>query len=204
MAKKDSKGRWIDAAGNHIPAKYVDAVAKKRDPMVERLHREATKVQDRLTKFKELARAEIDKYLDWLAASNNEKELNQGGNYKLDNFSGNLRIELKVHKINQFDERIQLARQKIERCAERWAEGANENLQVVVANAFAVDKRGNFDNQKILGLRNWKIKDREWKEAMDLITDSLSFAGTREYLMFQVRDTPDSEWRTIRLDLAGV
>ena len=46
MAKRMRKAGWIDASGNPIPVKYVDPVEKKRDPMVERLHREAVKVRN--------------------------------------------------------------------------------------------------------------------------------------------------------------
>ncbi len=204
MAIKDQQGRWIDAKGDHIPMKYVDPVSKKRDVMVEKLHREAIKAQERLRKFKGDVTAEIGKYLDWLATTNGEESLNPGGNYSLDSFSGNLRIQVKVNKVIRFDERLALAKQKIDRCAERWSVGANENLQVVVTQAFALDKKGNVDTGRILGLRTWKIKDKEWKEAMDLITEAITVTGTREYLLFMVKDTPEDEWRTIRLDLAGV
>ena len=204
MAVKDDQGRWIDAKGDPIPAKYVDPVAKKRDAMVEKLHRLALQEQERLRKFKELVRNDITKYLDWLATTNGEEALNPGGNYNLDTFSGNLRISVKVNKVIVFDERLQLAKQKIDRCAEEWSVGANENLQVVVSHAFIQDKKGNVDTGRILGLRTWKIKDPEWKAAMDLITEAITITGTREYLIFQVKKDKDSEWQTIRLDLAGV
>lgn len=204
MAKKDAQGRWIDAKGEAIPVKYVDPVAKKRDAMIEKLHREAVRAQEKLAKFKEMVVIEIGKYLDWLAKENGEESLNPGGNYDLDSFSGDRRVKVKVNKVIVFDERLQLAKQKIDNCATRWSKGANENLLVVVANAFAVDKKGNVDTSRILGLRTWKIRDPEWSAAMDLITEAITITGTREYLMFQVKDTRDAEWRTIRLDLAGV
>lgn len=204
MARKDELGRWIDAKGDPIPAKYVDPVAKKRDAMVEKLHRQAVKAQEQLRKFKELVTADISKYLDWLAETAGEEALNKGGNYALDSFSGDRRVTVKVNKVVHFDERLQLAKQKIDRCAAKWSVGASENLQVVVSHAFSVDKKGNVDTSRILGLRTWKIKDPEWQAAMDLITEAITITGTREYLLFQVKSSPDAEWQTIRLDLAGV
>lgn len=204
MARKDELGRWIDAKGDPIPVKYVDPVAKKRDVMVEKLHRLALQEQERLRKLKELVRHDIARYLDWLATTNGEEALNPGGNYNLDNFSGNMRISVKVNKVIAFDERLQLAKQKIDRCAAEWSVGAHENLQVVVSHAFIQDKKGNVDTSRILGLRTWKIKDPEWQAAMDLITEAITITGTREYLIFQVKGNTESEWQTIRLDLAGV
>jgi hypothetical protein len=204
MARKDDLGRWIDAKGDSIPAKYVDPVAKKRDAMVEKLHRQALKAQEHLRKFKQAVSADIGSYLDWLATTAGEEKLNPGGNYSLDSFSGDLRVTIKVNKVVAFDERLQLAKQKIDRCAKAWSVGANENLQVVVSHAFSTDKKGNVDTSRILGLRNWKIKDPEWQAAMDLITEAITITGTREYLLFQTKPAPDAEWKTIRLDLAGV
>ncbi len=204
MAKKDDKGRWIDAAGNPVPAKYIGKVEKKRDAMVEKLFRQALLTQERLRKLKELANSDIATYLDWLASQHGEESLNPGGNYELDSFSGDKRVKIKVNKMIEFDERLQLAKQKIDRCLLKWSEGGNANLQVVVCDAFKVDQKGNVDTRRILGLRRLKIKDDEWKAAMDLITEAVTITGSRTYLMFQVRKSPTAEWETVRLDLAGV
>ncbi len=204
MAKKDDKGRWIDASGQPVPPKYIDPVAKKRDALVEKLFRQALQAQERLRKFKELVNADIEKYLDWLAKHEGEESLNPGGNYKLTTFSGDKRVQVKINKVIDFDERLQLAKQKIDRCIERWSEGANDNLKVIIFDAFKVDSRGRLDARRILSLRNLQIKDAEWQAAMDLITEAVTIIGTRSYLLFLYRDNPRSEWQTVRLDLAGV
>lgn len=204
MPVKDDQGRWIDAAGNHIPVKYVDPVKKKRDAMVEKLFRQAFAAQDRLKKFKDLVAGDIAKHLDWLATTNGEEALNPGGNYDLDTFFGDKRIKVKINKVIEFDERLQLAKQKIDSCLDRWSEGANQNLKAVVFDAFKSDKKGKVDSHRILGLRSLKIKDREWLAAMELITEAITITGTRKYISFQFKENPESEWETIRLDLAGV
>lgn len=204
MARRDEKGNWIDQSGAHVPPKYVDQVDKKRDKMVEKLFRNAQKQHEQLQKFKAATLEEIGQYLDWLAEKYGEKKLNPGGNYSLDTFSGDKRVYIKVNKSITFDERLQVAKQKIDSCLQRWSKGAHENLKVVVTEAFQVDKKGNVDTRRILGLRRWKIKDAEWKSAMDLITEALTVTGSKRYLMFQTRENPKSEWQTVRLDLAGV
>jgi hypothetical protein len=122
----------------------------------------------------------------------------------LTGFSGRKRIQIKINKVIEFDERLQLAKQKIDDCLERWSQGANDNLKAVVFDAFKVDRKGNVDTKRILGLRKLKINDRAWKEAMELITQAVTITGTRSYILFQVRENQDSEWDTLRLDLAGV
>lgn len=204
MAEKDAKGRWIDGAGNPVPLKYIDPVEKKRDAMVEKQIRQALLMQERLSAFKQGVLADIYKYLDWLADRNGEEALSPGGNYQLTNFSSTRRVQIKINKVIEFDERLQLAKQKIDHCLERWAEGANDNLKAVVFEAFKVDRKGNVDTKRILGLRRLKIKDAAWREAMDLITEAITITGTRSYLLFMTKGQRDSEWRTLRLDLAGV
>jgi Protein of unknown function (DUF3164) len=204
MSTRDDKGNWIDAAGDHIPVKYVDPVDKRRDRMIEKVFKQALKVQESIRGLKELTKEEVTRYLDWLAEKNGEESLNPGGNYELRTFFGDKQIKIKVNKMTEFDERLQVAKQKIDKCLERWADGGNANLKTVVMFAFKVDKKGNVDTQRILGLRKLKIKDTEWNAAMELITDAITFTGTRKYLQFQIKKNPDAEWETVRLDLAGV
>ena len=204
MADKTENGMWIDAAGTQVPPKYIDPVEKKRDAMVEKNFRQAIQMQQRLRKFKEAVLRDINKYLDWLAEQNGEDALSPGGNYKLRNFSGNRRIQLKISKVIDFDERLQLAKQKIDACLEEWSEGANDKLKLVIFDAFKVDRKGNVDTKRILGLRKLKISDPQWKEAMDLIADAITVSGTRQYLLFETREHINAPWISIRLDLAGV
>ncbi|MBL4901075.1 DUF3164 family protein [Desulfocapsa sp. AH-315-G09] len=204
MPVKDDKGRWIDATGNPVPPKYIDPVEKKRDQMVEKQLRQAFLLQERMAKFKKAVLADIGKYLDWLAHRHGEDALSPGGNYMLTGFSGNKRIQIKVNKVIEFDERLQLAKKKIDACLERWSQGANDNFKVVVFDAFKVDRKGNVDTKRILGLRKLKIKDNEWVAAMDLITEAITITGNRSYLMFQIKADKDAEWESLRLDLAGV
>ncbi len=204
MADKTKDGKWIDAVGNPVPVKYIDPVDKRRDKLVEKEIRQAFLLQERMAKFKSAVLADIGKYLDWLAIQHGEKALSPGGNYILTGFSGNKRLQIKVNKVIEFDERLQLAKKKIDACLERWSEGASDNFKVVVFDAFKVDRKGNVDTKRILGLRKLKIQDKKWNEAMDLITDAITITGNRSYLMFQTKPHKDAEWETVRLDLAGV
>jgi Protein of unknown function (DUF3164) len=204
MPIKDEHGRWIDAAGNHVPPKYVGTVEKKRDMLVERLFKRAMKAQEQLRKFKEVVDADVAKYLDWLAESHGEEALSPGGNYELLTFAGDKQLCVDVNKVIAFDERLQLAKQKINTCLELWSDGADDKLKAVVFDAFKVDRKGQLDSKRILGLRTLKINDKDWQEAMDLIGEAITITGTRRYIRFRVKDTKDAEWRTIRLDLAGV
>jgi hypothetical protein len=204
MAITDKNGNWIDPVGRPVPKKYVQPILRRRDALVEKLHRLAVMEQERLARFKAQVDKDIDDYLAKLAKEHGEESLNEGGNYILTNFSGNRRVQLKIGKFIEFDERLNVAKQKIDRCLEKWGEGGNENLKVIVYDTFKVDQKGRVDTKSILGLRRHQIKDKDWQDAMELISEAVTVVAKKAYLLFQVRPNQDSEWETIRLDLAGV
>ena len=203
MSKVDKKGNWIDATGNSVPKKYVTPLDKRRDAMVERLFREALAAQEKLIKLRRLVDAEVAKYLDSAAAEILNFERNEGGNYTFTGFSGDKKVMVKVVNYIDFDERLQFAKQMIDSCLERWSEGANDNLRAVVFDAFKVDAKGRVDTKRILGLRRLNIKDQEWKQAMDLISQAVTVIAAKEYVIFQRRPDQSADWQTVRLDIAA-
>ena len=203
MANIDEKGHWIDAAGDSVPPKHVRMIDKRRDRMVEKLIRNAKLTQERIRKLKIMAYKDIDTFLEYSFAQHGEAP-NKGGNYIFTGFSGDKRVQIKIATHIAFDEGLRVAKQKIDACIERWSEGANDNLCVVIFAAFKVDKKGNLDTKRILGLRRLKITDADWSEAMDIISNALHITGTKSYLMFAERKGVEQAWETIRIDLAGV
>ncbi len=203
MALKDDKGRWIDPTGNPVPPKYIGQDLKRLDKMVEKLFRQAELTQERLVKFKALIKADISKYLDWLANTKGEDVLNPGGTYKLPTFSGDKRIQIGIGKYLEFGVQLHLAKTKIDKCLEKWSENADDKIKILIFDAFKVNNKGLIDTKRILHLRTLKIKDTEWQAAMELITEAVIVTGTKQYFYFQTRDQ-DGAWKTMRLDLAGV
>lgn len=202
MAKKDDKGRWINATGDAIPMKYVPPIDRKRDAMIDRLFKRALDVSERLQGLRSEVDIEVAKFLDEAAKEHNLVP-NEGGNYWFTGFSGDKRVEIKVGKLIDFDERLKWAKQKIDQCIEKWSEGANDKLRLVVFDAFKTDQKGRLDTKRILGLRKLEIKDAVWEEAMALISKALVVTGTKTYVNFYRRG-PHGEWIGICLDLARV
>jgi hypothetical protein len=203
MAKVDQKGRWIDSTGVGVPAKYIKPLEKKRDAMVEKLHKKALALQAKMTAFRAEFDAEVEHYLNQVATEVGATE-NPGGNYQFTGFSGDKRVSVKRSSFIDFDEKLKFAKEIIDRCLERWSAGGNANLQAVVFDAFKVDKRGLIDRQRIIGLRRLNIKDAEWQEAMDLIGESIVVTGVKDYIKVEERCPENGEWRSIRLDIAAV
>lgn len=202
MAKKDKNGNWITPTGDTVPPRFVPKHDKDRDRLVEKLFRAAEQESERLARFKAMVIEEVGAYIRRRIDEYNI-EPNREGNYLMSTFSGDKKLELKIGKFIDFDDRLQFAKRKIDNCLERWSETADTKLRTVVFDAFKVDTKGRVDTKRILGLRKLQIKDKEWQEAMDLIGKAVTVIATRAYYSFMSRQA-DGDWQTLRLDFAKV
>lgn len=203
MAKTDDKGNWLDSTGVAVPQKYVKPVDKKRDAMVERLHKKAVALQERMIAFKAEFNVEVEAFLALVAKEVGRGE-NKKGNYQFAGFSGHKRVSINRGSFIDFDERLQFAKTLVDNCLERWSEGGNDNLKAVVFDAFKVNKRGQMDRQRILSLRRLNIKDKVWQQAMELIGQALTVTGVKDYISIEERENGEGKWRSIRLDIAAL
>ena len=73
---------------------------------------------------------------------------------------------------------------------------------MLINDAFQVDKAGNINTKRVLGLRRLDIQDERWQQAMQAISDSLQVAGSKEYLRIYLRKG-DGSYRQIKLDVAS-
>lgn len=202
MTKKDKNGNWIAADGNTVPPRFISKHNKDSERVVNKLFKAAEQEQQRLIKFKELIAREFAAYI---ARRTEQYKIapNEGGNYRMPSFAGDRIVELKIGKFIDFDDRLQYAKAKIDSCLERWSESADSRLRVVVFDAFKVDRKGQVDTKRILGLRRLEIKDTEWQEAMELISKAVTVVATKKYFSFRRRGE-DGEWQTVKLDLSAI
>ena len=201
MALKDKDGKWIDANGNPIPVKYIDQVDKNRDRLVNRLMKQAEGVNERICKLREEAFEEIEKFIVETERKYNVNVRTKGGNKAFIDFSNTIKVQVQVAHTIQFDERLSLAKAIIDECINRWSEGSDDKIKLLIEQAFKVDKKGNLDKDRVLGLRQLKIKDKEWRKAMDIISDSMKVIGSKQYISFK-RKNAKGDWDAVSLDIA--
>ncbi|MDR1858862.1 MAG: DUF3164 family protein, partial [Treponema sp.] len=82
-------------------------------------------------------------------------------------------------------------------------EGSRNEIKALVNSAFYVDKAGNINTARILGLRRLDISDPEWKRAMEAITESIQVSGSKEYLRVYTR-ADNGEYQQVPLDVAAL
>lgn len=201
MAKKIVENKviyWIDPSGEKVPVRYVDRTDKKRDMLVERTIKKIENANLKLKQLKEKIEMDVDRYLEAIAAEYGE---DWKGNATLRNFDQTKEVQIKFGQTFSFDERLQVARQLIDKCIERWSEGSDMKIRMLVNQAFKVDKKGQLDAKLILSLRQIKINDKDWKQAMELIADSVKVENRRKYFIFRRKDV-DGKWQTISMNFS--
>lgn len=196
-------GNWIDMTGAPIPPRYVGKVDKLRDRLVEKQFKRAKTLSGRILDFRNGVEEDVEAYLAKVEAHYNASARTAEGNKCLTNFSGNRRVEIRIGKFLRFDDRLALAKGLIGKCIKKWSKGANDNLSLLVEDAFKVDKQGNIDRERVLGLRNLHITDRDWKKAMEVISDSLTVVAKKSYVKVSEKDDA-GVWKTVSLNVSQV
>lgn len=197
-------GYWQNAKGSLVPESKVKEIDKLRDQAVRQLCELAMQQNAILRKFKLDSMQDVGAFVE---ASMEQYGVKQGGlkgNVTLCSFDGAYKVVRQMQDQIVFTEQLQAAKALIDQCINRWAEGANDNIRALIDAAFQVDKEGQINTSRVLGLRRLDINDEDWLRAMDAIADSTTVASTKPYIRFYKRDDATGEYQAIVLDLAAV
>jgi len=192
-----------DCQGRQVPEELVKDIDKLRDQTVRRIADEAVKMKDVLNQFKERIRDEIYSFVEKSAGEYGVKWGGKKGNITLNTYDGKYRLLVQMNDNITFDERLQVARELIGKCLNKWSDGARQEIKLLVNDAFQVDKTGKISTARVLGLRRLDIQDKDWQKAMTAITESIQITGTKQYLRVYERDD-NGEYQMIPLDVAAL
>lgn len=193
-----------DARGRLVPESMMKPIDQLRDQTIQTLIARAKALRNDLEMFKVRAFKDIDAFV---ATSNEQYGVKAGGakgNISLITFDGRYKIVRQIAEHIQFDERLQAAKELIDECIREWTEGSNDKIKALVNGAFQVDKEGNVNTGRILGLRSLAIEDPKWTTAMQAIVDSIRVTGSKPYVRLYERDEATGEYRAISLDIAAI
>ena len=193
-----------DAQGRLVPVSAIKPIDLKRHEAVTSIMADTFKERDRLIEFKKSIWLRVQDFLAESAKDSGAKKYGGAkGNVTLTSFDGKFKVMVAVNDTIQFNEKLQVAKQLIDKCIASWSEGANENLRAIVDDAFNVGKSGLVSTSRVLGLRRLNIKDATWKKAMDAITESMQVASSKTYMRFYERQS-DGSYKQIPLDVANL
>jgi hypothetical protein len=199
-----SKEKFMtDSQGRQVPVDMVKDIDKLRDQTVRRIADEAVQMKSVLADFKNRIREDILSFVEKSAGQYGVKWGGRKGNISLTTYDGQFKLVIAMNDNITFDERLQVARELIGKCLDKWSKGARAEIRLLVNDAFQVDKTGKISTARVLGLRRLDIKDADWQKAMTAITESLQITGTKQYLRVYERDA-NGEYQMIPLDVAAL
>ncbi len=207
MAKKPRPipdGYMEDAQGKLVPDDMVRDIDKKRDEMVRSIVVHAKLVRDEISDFKTHTLTMIENFIQLSGKQYQVKMGGKKGNVTLQSYDGKYKIQRAISEYLIFDERLQVAKQLIDDCIHAWTKGSRSEIQVLINDAFQVDKEGRVSTSRILGLKRLNITDRKWQKAMRAISDSMQVAGSKTYIRIYERVGDTDEYKPISLDVAAL
>ncbi|PAJ68049.1 hypothetical protein CJF42_26350, partial [Pseudoalteromonas sp. NBT06-2] len=156
-----------------------------------------------LAEFKEKQMDEADAFIELLAQEHDVKLGGKKGNITLRSFDHTLKVTLQNQERIELGPELQLAKDLIDQCLDKWTQNGNHNIQVIVNNVFNTDKEGTINPQRILSLRKYEISDDsgKWQKAMDLIAQSVDVVDSCRFIRFYETDDTGKE-QAISLDIA--
>jgi len=191
------------ADGNLVPVAKIKQIDLARDELVQEIVGKARDLNGVMTNFKTDTFADIAAFVQLSAEKYGAKLGGEKGNVTLYSFDGKYKIQRAMSENIVFDERLQAAKALIDACINKWSEGINDNIHVLVNDAFRVDKEGKISAGRVLGLRRLNIVDTEWLSAMNAISESLQVVGTKAYIRIYERVGESDKYVPLSLDLAG-
>lgn len=200
----EGKTYWRDAAGTLTPDELVRDIDKERDELVTAWVEKGKALNRQMGEFKDGIFGDIGAFIELSAEKYGAKVGGNKGNVTLFSYDGKYKIQRAINENLQFDERLLGAKVLIDECLDEWSAGSRPELKALIERAFNVDKEGNLNTSRILGLRRVDIKDDRWRRAMDAISDSVQVIGSKSYVRMYERVGDSDKYVPIPLDVAGV
>lgn len=200
----EGKTYWRDATGALTPDNLVRDIDKERDELVQEWATKAKALNRDIGVFKDGIFGDIGAFIELSAEKYGAKVGGNKGNVTLFSYDGRYKIQRAINESLQFDERIQAAKVLIDECLNEWSEGSRPELKALIERAFNVDKEGNLNTSRILGLRRVEIQDPRWLRAMQAISESVQVVSSKAYVRIYERVGDSDKYVPIALDVAGV
>lgn len=194
---------YPDHNGNLIPAAYIHKVDKEKDSAARKIHAKALKLSIALTEFKEEALGKCDELYNKMLEENKITiRENAKGGYSIMTIDKSIKIEITISETIQFNEKIDMAQVKIKDYLSEKTKGIDNDLQLLVTEAFKT-RKGQLDTKRVIGLLKLNITHHLWVEAMELIKQSIEQNNTKRYMRVWERKE-NGEYKSIKLDFAAI
>jgi hypothetical protein len=194
----------INPWGNRVPEKFINGRLLLEHQTVLTLIQKAQRMRVAMEVCKAEAFADVTAFQDALSANYNVTRKGSRGGVTLTSFDGLMKIEKSTADTMTFGPELEVAKDLIDQCIAEWVKDANDNLRVLVNDAFRVGATGKISVDRVIGLRRLEIPDDRWRQAMNIISDALRAQSSRTYIRFYTRENLDAKWVQIVLDMSSL
>lgn len=198
MATK-KENLWTDINGDQVPAKYVSKFDKARDAVSRRILKRFNAGRKVLEQIVRESIADLDGLMQL------KESVGAKGNFQTSSFDGLIQVSIDQQYNIQLDERVARARELMLEYVNSELSRLDKDttfLRKLVEDSFRANSRGYLPISSILKLTRYEVKDERWNEARGILQDAMKPVPGKRYLNCRVRNTPQQDFKTIRLDLA--
>ena len=146
-------GYKMDSRGALVPIAVIRPIDLARDALVLEIAAKASAQAEQNAALKMAIFEDISAFVQLSAEQYDVKLGGQKGNVSLVSYCGRYKILRAIQETLVFDERLQAAKVLIDACLQRWSQGAQPEIKVLINDAFQVDKAGNINTGRVLNLR---------------------------------------------------
>lgn len=198
----NGKEYMFDAKGQLVPLENIKPQNKLEDETVRKVIGYAEALSAQIARFRNHTFADLLALTALLAQEYDASKGGAKGNTTFQTIDGCMMVKVQVADFIDFGPELQIAKKLIDECLIDWAADSRPEIRAIVTRAFNTDREGQINKSEILMLLRLEIDDERWKRAMTALKDSMRITGSKSYLRFYRRDTPDGDWETITIDLA--
>lgn len=191
---RDPKGRFVDV-------NMVKPADRLEDETVRRVMHYATDLNAQVARFKGHTFEDIASFVDILDQEYGAQRGGEKGNVTLTSYDGCMRVSISVADLVEFGPEINVAKTLFDECVSAWSVDSSPEIRTIITRAFSVEG-GKYNRAELFSLLRLDIEDAKWQAAKKALQDAIRTLGTKEYLRFQKRNTPQARWETVTIDLA--
>lgn len=192
-----------DARGSLVPLENVRAQDQLEDEVVRKVMVFARELSAQIARFKGHTFEDLNSFQSLLEQDYGARAGGAKGNVTFQSYDGTMKVQVQIADQISFGPQLQEAKKLIDECLIEWGAESRAEIRALVNRVFSVEKEGQINRAELFGLLRLDISDARWQSAMVAIRDSIRVTGTKAYLRFYERASPDARWNTVTIDIAA-
>jgi len=192
-----------DRFGDQIPVRLISAYDRRRDQLVRRIAKRYEEAQAVLERVKAQTLQDLDTLEQLALADAGVKDFkSRAGNTTVTSYDGLISVQCKNRVFSGMDERSKIAKQMLDDFVAELTEGQEKEDIVRIVNSLLDTRSGEINRTAALRIIGLNLKSEKFRQAKDLLADSMYASLSKTYIYVEKRDSRESDPVQILLDIA--